>query len=96
MVACWECLNDIKENEPSTVKGNEAYMSETFKYAITRTPAETFDRGITTASLGKPSYGRVIEQHRAYVAALKSIGLEVMLPGPGIKSAHESLTVSYA
>jgi len=65
-------------------------MSETFKYAITRTPAETFDRGITTASLGKPSYGRVIEQHRAYVAALKSIGLEVIEldPQPAYPDGH--------
>ena len=49
-----------------------------FKYAITRTPAETFDRGITTASLGKPSYELALSQHRAYVKALKSIGLEVI------------------
>lgn len=65
-------------------------MSETFKYAITRTPAETFDRGITTADLGKPSYERVIEQHRAYVAALKSIGLEVIEldPQPAYPDGH--------
>ena len=65
-------------------------MSETFKYAITRTPAETFDRGITTANLGKPSYERVLKQHRAYVAALKSIGLEVIEldPLPAFPDGH--------
>jgi len=65
-------------------------MSETFKYAITRKPAETFDRGITTANLGRPSYERVIKQHRAYVAALKSIGLEVIEldPQSGFPDGH--------
>ena len=53
-------------------------MSGTFKYAITRTPAKTFDRGITTVNLGTPSYERVLKQHRAYVEALKSIGLKVI------------------
>jgi len=65
-------------------------MSETFKYAITRTPAETFDRGITSANLGKPIYPRALEQHRAYVAALKSIGLEVIEldPQPAFPDGH--------
>jgi len=65
-------------------------MPETFKYVITRTPAETFDRGITTASLGKPNYEQVVRQHRAYVAALKSIGLEVIEldPQPEFPDGH--------
>ena len=65
-------------------------MSEAFKYAITRTPAETFARGITTANLGKPSYERVLIQHRAYVAALRSIGLNIigLEPLPDYPDAH--------
>jgi dimethylargininase len=65
-------------------------MSETFKYAITRTPAETFARGITTANLGEPSYERVLIQHRGYVAALKSIGLDIIEldPVPDYPDAH--------
>jgi dimethylargininase len=65
-------------------------MPETFKYAITRTPAETFARGMTTANLGKPSYERVLIQHRAYVAALKSIGLAIveLEPLPDYPDAH--------
>ena len=65
-------------------------MSETFKYAITRTPAGTFDRGITTANLGKPSYALALRQHRAYVEALKSIGLEVIEldPQPAYPDGH--------
>jgi dimethylargininase len=61
-----------------SIKKGYFYMSGTFKYAITRTPAKTFDRGITTVNLGTPSYERVLKQHRAYVEALKSIGLKVI------------------
>ena len=65
-------------------------MSGTFKYAITRTPAKTFDRGITTATLGTPSYERVLKQHRAYVEALKSIGLKLIEldPQPAYPDGH--------
>jgi dimethylargininase len=34
-------------------------------------------RGISSASLGTPDYHRALEQHRAYVEALRSCGLEV-------------------
>jgi dimethylargininase len=53
-------------------------MPKPYEYAITRLPAQTFDRGITTAKLGPPSYESVLKQHRAYTEALKSIGLKVI------------------
>ncbi|MBK8256035.1 MAG: N(G),N(G)-dimethylarginine dimethylaminohydrolase [Polyangiaceae bacterium] len=43
-----------------------------------RTPSLSFAEGITTANLGKPDVGRALEQHAAYVEALRGCGLEVM------------------
>ena len=65
-------------------------MPKQFEYAITRQPAETFDRGMTTANLGSPSYERVFKQHRSYVHALKSLGLSVVEldPLPDFPDAH--------
>lgn len=65
-------------------------MSNAFDYAITRIPAETFDRGITTANLGTPSYETILNQHRAYTEALNSIGLNVIEldPLPDYPDAH--------
>lgn len=53
-------------------------MPKAFEYAITRIPAQTFDRGITSAKLGLPSYKSVLKQHRSYTQTLKSIGLKVV------------------
>lgn len=65
-------------------------MSATFEYAIARTPARTFDRGITTTNLGAPNYDMVLEQHHAYMEALQSIGLTVIEldPLPDYPDAH--------
>ena len=65
-------------------------MSAMFRYAITRIPAESFDRGITTANLGVPCYESALKQHRAYANALKSIGLTVIAldPLPDYPDAH--------
>ena len=65
-------------------------MSESFEYAIARTPARTFDRGITTTDLGAPNYNMVLEQHHAYMETLKSIGLTVLEldPLPDYPDAH--------
>lgn len=65
-------------------------MPEPFQYAIIRRPAETFDRGITSANLGVPSYEKVLRQHRAYADALKFIGLNVieLEPLPDYPDAH--------
>ena len=61
-----------------------------FKYAITRRPAKTFARGITTSDLGAPSYELVLRQHAAYIDTLKSIGLNVieLEPLPDYPDAH--------
>jgi dimethylargininase len=65
-------------------------MLKDFEYAITRIPAQTFDRGLTTAKMGLPSYESVLKQHRAYTEALKSIGLKIVEldPLPDYPDAH--------
>jgi dimethylargininase len=47
------------------------------KHAITRKPCSRFAEGITTAHLGEPDLKFVLQQHRDYLYALKSCGLEV-------------------
>jgi dimethylargininase len=58
---------------------------ERFTYAVTRKPGQDFANGLTTSGLGKPDYTRICQQHAAYVNALQSLGLEVIvleaLPG---------------
>lgn len=48
-----------------------------FKYAIVRKPGPNFANGLTSARLGAPDYAQLLEQHRAYVAVLESLGLAV-------------------
>ncbi|WP_040226719.1 dimethylarginine dimethylaminohydrolase family protein [Bhargavaea cecembensis] len=48
-----------------------------FKNVIVKAPAKSYVDGLTTSDLGKPDYGKVAEQHQAYVEALKSCGVEV-------------------
>lgn len=43
--------------------------------AIVRKPAQSFSKGLTTASLGAPEYERALSQHQAYCEALESCGL---------------------
>ena len=57
-------------------------MQTTFKYAITRKPGKSFDRGITTSNMGAPSYELILKQHAIYIKTLKSIGLDVIELGP--------------
>ena len=45
--------------------------------AIVRQPGKNFANGITKSTLGAPSYEKALEQHNAYVEALKKCGLEV-------------------
>ena len=66
-------------------------MIEThFTTAIVRTPGPDFGGGLTTASLGMPDYGIMLSQHAAYVEALRSLGLEVVVldPLPGFPDAY--------
>ena len=48
-----------------------------FSKAIVRHPAPTMTHGITSANYGTPDYQMAVQQHQAYIAALKSTGLEV-------------------
>jgi dimethylargininase len=48
-----------------------------FTRAIVRPPAATFAGGLSSAAEGPPDIGRALEQHSAYVAALRGLGLEV-------------------
>jgi dimethylargininase len=48
-----------------------------FKRAVVRTPGSNFDAGLTTASLGRPEFAKVLEQHARYCAALEACGLEL-------------------
>ena len=53
-----------------------------FSHAITRKPGVNFAAGITTANLGEPDYGLILKQHAAYIAALRDLGLEVIILEP--------------
>jgi dimethylargininase len=48
-----------------------------FSNAIVRLPCQSIINGLSSASLGKPDYGRAMKQHAAYVEALKNTGLKV-------------------
>jgi dimethylargininase len=65
-------------------------MQPMFRYAITRRPGKTFDRGITTSDLGLPDYELVLKQHAVYIDTLRSIGLDVIEldPLPDHPDAH--------
>lgn len=48
-----------------------------FTKALVRKPCRNLVRGLSAAGLGKPDFGRALEQHAAYIDALRSCGLEV-------------------
>jgi dimethylargininase len=50
-----------------------------FTRAIVRTPGRSMVCGLTNANLGPPDYARALVQHRQYIAALQSCGLEVLI-----------------
>ena len=47
--------------------------------AIVRRPGKNFAEGITTSTLGKPDFGKALEQHSAYCDALTGCGLELIV-----------------
>ena len=49
-----------------------------FQRAIVRTPGANFADGLTTGSLGKPDFAKVLAQHASYCDALQQCGLEVV------------------
>jgi dimethylargininase len=48
-----------------------------FRHAIVRTPGSNFDAGLTTVSLGRPAFEKVLIQHARYCAALEECGLKL-------------------
>jgi len=50
-----------------------------FTHAIIRLPGENFADGITTSTLGPPSYPLILRQHEAYHQALQDLGLKVIV-----------------
>jgi dimethylargininase len=50
-----------------------------FIRAITRLPGENFSDGLTTSTLGRPSYPLILRQHEAYRQVLQDLGLEVIV-----------------
>jgi dimethylargininase len=52
-------------------------MQNTFTHAITRQPGANFAGGLTSQELGPPDVDLALNQHIAYVAALRRCGVEV-------------------
>ncbi|MCM3766768.1 dimethylarginine dimethylaminohydrolase family protein [Neobacillus niacini] len=48
-----------------------------FKHTIVKTPGKTYINGLTTSNLGAPKLEKALEQHKAYIEALKTCGTEV-------------------
>jgi dimethylargininase len=53
-----------------------------FSRAIVRPPSPNFAAGLTSAAAGPPDIGRALEQHAAYVEALRACGLTVTSLAP--------------
>ena len=53
-----------------------------FTTAIVKTPCQNITRGISTANLGRPDYNLALQQHAAYIQALKDCGLDVTVLDP--------------
>lgn len=53
-----------------------------FTKAIVRIPGKSMVSGISSANLGIPNYELALKQHSAYIDALKSCGLEVIVLPP--------------
>ena len=61
-----------------------------YQQAITRKPGRNCAQGITTAHLGAPDYALTLQQHAAYVQALRALGLKVIVMDalPDFPDAH--------
>jgi dimethylargininase len=61
-----------------------------FTHAILRKPGANFSQGLTTATLGKPSFSLIQKQHRVYTQTLEHLGLEVTVldPAPDYPDAY--------
>lgn len=58
------------------------YHEGSYSKGLVRTPGPDFFKGITNANLGKPSYERMISQHREYIDILESLGIELIVLDP--------------
>ena len=56
-----------------------------FTRAIVRLPGSNFDAGLTSVSLGKPDFERVLEQHARYCEALAECGLAITTLDPDLR-----------
>jgi len=61
-----------------------------FSRAICRRPCPDLGRSVTTSDLGKPDFALALQQHEAYVATLRGLGLEVtvLAAEPDYPDAH--------
>jgi len=61
-----------------------------FRHAITRRPGHDLGAGLTTAGLGAPDFASALAQFDAYVAALRSLDVDVTVLEalPGFPDAH--------
>jgi dimethylargininase len=50
-----------------------------FKKTIVKKPGESYINGLTTSNLGRPDYEKALQQHEAYIGALKTCGVEVTI-----------------
>lgn len=50
-----------------------------FTHAIVRRPSRSFKDGLTTQALGAPDIDLAMAQHDAYIAALRTLGVEVTI-----------------
>lgn len=48
-----------------------------FKNTIVKLPGETYINGLTTSNLGTPILDKALKQHKTYIEALKTCGVEV-------------------
>ncbi|VEG89649.1 dimethylarginine dimethylaminohydrolase family protein [Legionella spiritensis] len=53
-----------------------------YQQAIVRQPSPSLIDGITSVNLGKPDYNKALLQHRQYIEALQSCGVEVTVLPP--------------
>ncbi len=61
-----------------------------FTHAICRLPGVNLGQGLTTSDLGQPDFDLAMQQHAAYVATLRKLGLEVTVldAAPDYPDAH--------
>lgn len=69
----------LEQNEApaSALAGLRRQVVPPFSRALVRQPCRNLVNGLSAAGLGRPDHRRALEQHDAYVAALRACGLAV-------------------